>query len=157
MLLCEQSVAWRRCGGRDAASGCCPEAPLRAALCALLSLLGVLSGALCVSLCFFVTVGSRPAVSASLPLSVRQRQQRRETEAENEDWLDNGQLGTERRLFYRELIARFGHHPAIRWNLCEENDFSASRLDQFAAFITAIDSNESIISVHNNPNDIGMF
>ena len=87
VLLCEQSVvyvAWRRCGGRDAASGCCPEAPLRAALCALLSLLGVLSGALCVSLCFFVTVGSRPAVSASLPLSVLQRQQRRETEAENE-------------------------------------------------------------------------
>lgn len=80
-----------------------------------------------------------------------------ETEAENETWLDNGQLGIERRLFYRELIARFGHHPAVRWNLCEENDFSAATLSQFAAYITAIDSNDSIISIHNNPNDIGMF
>ena len=80
-----------------------------------------------------------------------------ETEPENEAWLDNGQLGTERRLFYRELIARFGHHPAVRWNLCEENDFSLSTLNQFAAYITALDSNDSIISIHNNPNDIGLF
>lgn len=80
-----------------------------------------------------------------------------ETEADNETWLDNGNLGVERRLFYRELIARFGHHPAIRWNLCEENDFSLNTLNQFAAYITALDAYDSIISVHNNPNDIAMF
>ncbi|QDV07528.1 hypothetical protein Poly30_30540 [Planctomycetes bacterium Poly30] len=80
-----------------------------------------------------------------------------ETEPENEAWLDNGTLGTERRLYYRELIARFGHHPAIRWNICEENDFSVSMLQQFASYISTIDANDSTISIHNNPNDLALF
>ncbi len=42
-------------------------------------------------------------------------------EAENQGLLDNGDLGTERKLYYRELIARFGHHLALNWNLGEEN------------------------------------
>ena len=42
-------------------------------------------------------------------------------ETENETWHDNGDTGPERRLYYRELIARFGHHPALNWNLGEEN------------------------------------
>ncbi len=35
--------------------------------------------------------------------------------------LDNGDTGVERSLYYRELIARFGHHLALNWNLGEEN------------------------------------
>ena len=42
-------------------------------------------------------------------------------ETENETLLDGGETGPERRLYYRELIARFGHHPALNWNLGEEN------------------------------------
>ena len=42
-------------------------------------------------------------------------------ETENETLLDSGDLGPLRRLYYRELVARFGHHPAITWNLGEEN------------------------------------
>lgn len=42
-------------------------------------------------------------------------------EAENQKLLDNGDLGPERKLYYRELIARFGHHLALNWNLGEEN------------------------------------
>jgi hypothetical protein len=42
-------------------------------------------------------------------------------EAENQGLLDGGGLGVERRLYYRELIARFGHHLALNWNLGEEN------------------------------------
>lgn len=42
-------------------------------------------------------------------------------EAENQKLLDKGQLGLERILYYRELIARFGHHLALNWNLGEEN------------------------------------
>ena len=48
-------------------------------------------------------------------------------ETENEKLLDEGNTGPERKLFYRELIARFGHHNALIWNLGEENgpaDFS---------------------------------
>ncbi|MDQ3290325.1 MAG: DUF5060 domain-containing protein, partial [Bacteroidota bacterium] len=42
-------------------------------------------------------------------------------EQENDQLLDNGDLGIQRKLYYRELIARFGHHLAITWNLGEEN------------------------------------
>ncbi len=42
-------------------------------------------------------------------------------ETENEKMLDDGDTGPLRKLFYRELIARFGHHNALVWNLGEEN------------------------------------
>ncbi|MFY0652798.1 MAG: DUF5060 domain-containing protein [Cyclobacteriaceae bacterium] len=42
-------------------------------------------------------------------------------EVENQGLLDGGGVGLERKLYYRELIARFGHHLALNWNVCEEN------------------------------------
>ena len=42
-------------------------------------------------------------------------------ETENETLLDGGEVGPQRRLYYRELIARFGYLPALNWNLGEEN------------------------------------
>ncbi|MEO9872304.1 Kelch repeat-containing protein [Ekhidna sp.] len=42
-------------------------------------------------------------------------------ETENETMLDNGDTGPLRQLYFRELIARFGHHLALTWNLGEEN------------------------------------
>jgi hypothetical protein len=42
-------------------------------------------------------------------------------ETENELLLDNGDTGPDRQLYLRELIARFGHHLAITWNIGEEN------------------------------------
>lgn len=42
-------------------------------------------------------------------------------ETENELLLDIGELGVQRKLYYRELIARFSHHLGITWNLGEEN------------------------------------
>jgi hypothetical protein len=42
------------------------------------------------------------------------------SEAENQRLLDNGDTGPQRKLYYRELIARFGHHLALNWNLGEE-------------------------------------
>ncbi len=41
-------------------------------------------------------------------------------EAENQGLLDFGGIGGRTRLYYRELIARFGHHLALNWNLGEE-------------------------------------
>ena len=43
------------------------------------------------------------------------------TEVENQGLLDNGGVGAHRKLYYRELIARFGHHLALNWNMCEES------------------------------------
>ncbi|GHC41799.1 DUF5060 domain-containing protein [Roseibacillus persicicus] len=42
-------------------------------------------------------------------------------ETENELLLDKGDTGPLRKLYYRELIARFSHHPALNWNMGEEN------------------------------------
>ncbi len=42
-------------------------------------------------------------------------------ETENERMLDGGDTGPMRRLYFDELIARFGHLPGLIWNLGEEN------------------------------------
>ncbi len=42
-------------------------------------------------------------------------------ETENETLFDGGDTGPQRSLYLRELIARFGHHRALTWNLGEEN------------------------------------
>lgn len=42
-------------------------------------------------------------------------------ETENERMLDDGDTGPQRKLYFNELIARFAHHPALVWNLGEEN------------------------------------
>ena len=76
-----------------------------------------------------------------------------ETEGPNENWLDGGNLGRERKLFFRELAARFGHLNGIKWNLSEENDYSVARLEQFAEFIDAQDAYDHPIAVHTHPNN----
>ena len=43
------------------------------------------------------------------------------SEVENQGLLDGGDLGPMRKLYYRELIARFSHHLALNWNIGEEN------------------------------------
>ena len=42
-------------------------------------------------------------------------------ETENNNLLDGGNLGIQRKLYCRELIARFAHHLALNWNVGEEN------------------------------------
>jgi hypothetical protein len=42
------------------------------------------------------------------------------SEAENQRLLDDGDTTLERKLYYRELIARFSHNLALNWNLGEE-------------------------------------
>ncbi len=42
-------------------------------------------------------------------------------ETENECLLDEGYTDVQRKLYLRELIARFGHHLAVTWNIGEEN------------------------------------
>ncbi|MEO1448414.1 MAG: DUF5060 domain-containing protein [Bacteroidota bacterium] len=42
-------------------------------------------------------------------------------EAENQGLLDNGGVGAFTKFYFREIMARFGHHLALNWNLCEEN------------------------------------
>ncbi len=76
-----------------------------------------------------------------------------ESEVDNTKWLDNGTLGPERRLFYRELIARFGHNLAIKWILSEENTHSTGELTEFAKYIKVIDPYDHPLGVHTLPNE----
>lgn len=62
------------------------------------------------------------------------------TETENENLFEaldgpgNGRVpfADTRELYYRELVARFGHHPAVIWNLGEENGGDGKDGDAFA-------------------------
>ncbi len=76
-------------------------------------------------------------------------------ETENDDdpiWgLDQGEVGTTRKLYYRELIARFGHHLALNWNLGEENTQSTEQHKAMAAFIKKIDPYGHPIVIHTFP------
>jgi hypothetical protein len=76
-----------------------------------------------------------------------------EAEENNKRELDDGELGTERKLYYRELVARFGHHNALIWNLCEEYnlDFNLGpeRVKAFANYLAAVDPYDHPITVHH--------
>ncbi len=70
-------------------------------------------------------------------------------EVEN-DWdMDGGELGPERRLYYRELIARFGHHLGLNWNVGEENNNTPAQRMAFAKYIYATDPYHHLINIHN--------
>ena len=73
-----------------------------------------------------------------------------EYEAPNRTWLDGGTLGVERKLFYRELIARFGHLPAIKWNISEECDYTTAQVKSFAGYIQSVDPYNHPIGFHVN-------
>jgi len=42
-------------------------------------------------------------------------------EQECQGLLDNGAIGAYTKLYYREIMARFGHHLALNWNIGEES------------------------------------
>ena len=74
-------------------------------------------------------------------------------EAENVYLLDNGNLGTERKLYYRELIARFSHHPALNWNVGEEvglgSNINTTQKQEWIDFFWDNDPYQHHIAIHN--------
>jgi Domain of unknown function (DUF5060)/Stigma-specific protein, Stig1/Putative collagen-binding domain of a collagenase len=74
-------------------------------------------------------------------------------ETENDQLLDGGSLGSQRTLYYRELIARFGHHPALQWNLGEENTNTDQQRKDFASFFKTWDPYRHPVVVHTYPGD----
>ena len=74
-------------------------------------------------------------------------------ETENELILDGGNLGTQRKLYYRELIARFAHHLALNWNLGEEiNNASTAQKKAWAKYFWDHDPYRHHIVIHNGAN-----
>ncbi|RDC63813.1 DUF5060 domain-containing protein [Adhaeribacter pallidiroseus] len=72
-------------------------------------------------------------------------------EQENDQLLDGGNLKTQRKLYYRELIARFGHHLGITWNLGEENTNTNQQRKAFSYYLRFLDPYKSPIDVHSFP------
>jgi hypothetical protein len=84
-------------------------------------------------------------------------------ETENETMLDNGDTGPYRQLYFRELIARFGHHLGLIWNLGEENGQTPWAQDNpyqddkqrkaMARFIKENDPYNHPVVLHTLPNE----
>ncbi|MGB3606182.1 DUF5060 domain-containing protein [Psychroserpens sp.] len=76
-------------------------------------------------------------------------------ETENDNIMDNNTFGRERKLYYRELIARFGHHLALNWNLSEESTLTDAVAIATANYIDALDPYDNLIVMHTYPNQQG--
>lgn len=82
-------------------------------------------------------------------------------ETENETMLDNGDTGPLRQLYLRELMARFGHHLALKFNLGEENgpaDFTPiaqndAQRKAMTTFIAEIDPYNHPILLHTHSHE----
>ncbi|GAB4231010.1 MAG: hypothetical protein Kow00109_02920 [Acidobacteriota bacterium] len=92
------------------------------------------------------------------------------TETENESLFEAEEGGTfadSRKLYYRELVARFAHHPALVWNLGEENGWDDAKEGEevlpknrgngdeqrlaFASYLRELDPYDHPIVVHTLP------
>jgi CubicO group peptidase (beta-lactamase class C family) len=71
-------------------------------------------------------------------------------ETENDHLLDRGYLGRERKLYYRELVARFSHHLAITWNMGEENVQSVPQQKACIAWLRHLLPYRQNIVIHND-------
>ena len=76
-------------------------------------------------------------------------------ETENDRKLGGGPgLNPARRLYLRELIARFSHHHAVVWNLGEENNTPVPDRKAIAAYMRGLDPYRHPITVHTHVNKI---
>lgn len=73
-------------------------------------------------------------------------------ETETDHLMDGGVFGTEMKLYYRELIARFGHHLAMNWNLGEENNQPISEVKKVANYVYNLDPYKHHLVIHTFPN-----
>ncbi|HPG39137.1 MAG TPA: DUF5060 domain-containing protein [bacterium] len=72
-------------------------------------------------------------------------------ETENDSLLDEGEMGPQRSLYYRELIARFSYHSALVWNLGEENTNTDSQRIAFAEYFERNDPYRHPVVIHTHP------
>lgn len=73
-------------------------------------------------------------------------------ETETDHLMDGGTFGTEGKLYYRELIARFGHHLSMNWNLGEENNQPIEEVKKVANYVYQLDPYKHHLVIHTFPN-----
>ncbi len=74
-------------------------------------------------------------------------------DAQIKESMDGGKLGPERKLYCREIIARFGHALALNWNLGEENTQTTAEQEAMAGYLKAVDPYDHHIVAHTFPQD----
>ena len=72
-------------------------------------------------------------------------------ERENDQLHDGGALGPERKIYYRELIARFAHNPALFWHLGEENTNTVEQVKEFCDYFAGNDPYHHPKALHTVP------
>jgi hypothetical protein len=60
-------------------------------------------------------------------------------EVENNLFMDGGKLGRERKIYIREMVARFNHFLAVSWNMGEENTQQPDVIRAQAKYIDSLD------------------
>ncbi len=66
--------------------------------------------------------------------------------------LDGGKLGPQRKLYCREVIARYAHNLALNWNICEESTQSTGEINDMINYINANDPYKHLVVIHTFPN-----
>ena len=78
-------------------------------------------------------------------------------ETETDHLMDEGVFDIEGKLYYRELIARFGHHLSMNWNLGEENNQPIEEALKVAHYVSKLDAYSSHLVIHTFPNKDDRF
>jgi hypothetical protein len=73
-------------------------------------------------------------------------------EQENDRLMDDGAHGRTRKLYLREMIARFGHYLGTTWNMGEENSQRPAEVALSSFYIDALDAYDRPIVLHTFPN-----
>jgi len=72
-------------------------------------------------------------------------------EQENDQLMNGGALGASRRVYYREMVARFGHLNGLVWNLGEENTNTEEQRRDHASYLRELDAYHHPILAHTYP------
>ncbi len=85
-----------------------------------------------------------------------------EEESGSVNWLSTV-FGPERKLFFKNLVAMFGHNPALKFNFCEENsadpgdEFSVAELHAFADYLAMWDAYGHPLTVHTTADTLELY
>lgn len=72
-------------------------------------------------------------------------------ETENDGFMDDGALGRTRKIYLREMVARFGHFLSLTWNIGEENVQSPGDVRHMSSYLAGIDPHDHPIVLHSYP------
>ncbi len=72
-------------------------------------------------------------------------------ETENDSFMDDGALGRTRKVYLREMVARFGHFLALTWNIGEENVQHPGDVRHMASYLDALDPYDHPLVLHSYP------